>query len=138
MTIGYNTTLRDLIAADTFARWVTAAGTGAKILLCSGTRPGTPGAGTPTILATLTITGALFASTSGNVGTVNTIADVTATGTGTATWGRLVKSDGTTHVLDVSAGLAGSGAELILSTVAIVSSPAATVHVNSMTLTVPG
>jgi hypothetical protein len=64
--------------------------------------------------------------------TLNAIAsDASANATGTASWARIFKSDGTTIVLDCSVGT--SAADIILNTVSIVA--AATVACTSATIT---
>jgi 5-hydroxyisourate hydrolase-like protein (transthyretin family) len=57
--------------------------------------------------------------------------DSSADATGTATWARIVKSDGTTHILDCSVGT--SAADIILNTTSIVAGAA--VAVTSAVLT---
>lgn len=84
----------------------TDAGSGAKFVLMSGTRPATGGAET-TRLVTFTM-GTPFASASVNgVLTVTLPADVTASVTGVATWARLFQADGTTIVADYSVAVSG-------------------------------
>jgi hypothetical protein len=69
-------------------------------------------------LAELTLSATAFAAASNGQKVANAIADdTTADATGTATWGTLVKSDGTTRVQDFSAGT--SGCDLNLNSVAI-------------------
>jgi hypothetical protein len=63
--------------------------------------------------------------------TLNAIASGTAASTGTATWFRIVQTDGSTHVLDGTVGT--SGADLNLNTTSIVSG--ATVSITSFTIT---
>lgn len=104
MALSLSTTLRNnrLDAITTFA------GTSPIIRIYSGTRPATGGTET-TILAECTCSATMAAAASGAVLTFNAVSnDTSANNTGTATWGRLVKSDGTTFVLDFSVSTTGS------------------------------
>jgi hypothetical protein len=95
--------------------------TGASALLriYSGSRPATGGTAT-TLLAELTCNATFAAAASGGVLTLNAITqDSSANATGTATWFRLVKSDGTTFVMDGDVGTSGS--DLNLNTTSLVS-----------------
>lgn len=126
MTTGYNVTLRNaqLDAITTFA------GAGAKLRIYDGTRPATGGTAT-TLLAEF-ILGTPFAPASSAAVLSPTLpSNATAAATGTATWFRVVKADGTTHVLDGSAGT--SATDMILNTASITS--AGTVAVTAWTVT---
>ena len=108
MALGINSTTRSsMLDAIT-----TRAGTSALLRIYDGTRPATGGTAT-TLLAQLTCNATAFAAAaSSGVLTLNAIASsLSAAATGTATWFRIVKSDGTTHVLDgaVSTIAAGTG-----------------------------
>ena len=111
----------------------TAAGASALLRIYSGTRPADPSASiTGTLLGTLTCGSTFAAAASGGVLTLNAITqDSSANATGTATWFRIVKSDGTTHVLDGSVGTSGS--DLNLTTTSIVATQP--VSVTSFTIT---
>ena len=127
MTVGFATAVRNarLDAITTFA------GANAKLRIYNGTRPATGGTAT-TLLAELTCGSSLAAAAAGGVLTFNAItSDTSADATGTATWARIVKSDGTTHVLDCSVGT--SGADINLNTTSIVSG--ASVAVTSAAIT---
>jgi hypothetical protein len=126
MTVGFVTGLRNA-RADAIT---TFAGNSGKLRIYSGTRPATGGTAT-TLLAELTCNATFAPSASGGVLTLNSITSATASATGTASWARLLKSDGTTIVLDCSVGT--SGADINLNTTAIVSG--ATVSVTSAVLT---
>lgn len=65
-----------------------------------------------TLLATLTFGSPAFGSAAASVITANAIASGTAVATGTATFARLYKSDGTTVVMDVAVGTTGAGINL--------------------------
>jgi glutamate synthase domain-containing protein 3 len=71
-----------------------------------------------TLLATMTFGNPAFGAAAAGVITANTIASGTAVATGTATFARLYKSDGTTVVMDVTVGT--SGAAINLNTTSIV------------------
>jgi len=96
---------------------------GGFIRLYNGTRP--TDADTALSGNTLLATGgysnpAFGAADSTGTCTSNAISSETnAPNAGTATFARLFESDGTTVVADVSVGIAGSGAELIVSTLTI-------------------
>lgn len=96
----------------------TSAGASALLRIYDGTRPATGGAAT-TLLAELVCNATFAPAASGGVLTLNAIAqDASANATGTATWFRIVKADGTTFVLDGDVGTSGS--DLNLTTTAIV------------------
>jgi hypothetical protein len=114
MALGYSTTLRNA-RLDAIT---TAVGASGKLRIYSGTRPATGGTVT-TLLAELTLNATFAPAASGGVLTLNAItADASADATGTATWARIVKSDGTTFVMDCSVGT--SGADINLNTTSIV------------------
>ena len=97
----------------------TGAGASALLRIYDGTRPATGGAAT-TLLAELTCNATFAPAASGGVLTLNAITqDSSANATGTATWFRIVKADGTTHVMDGNVGTSGS--DLNLTTTSIVS-----------------
>jgi hypothetical protein len=127
MAIGFAVPVRNarLDAITTFA------GGSALLRLYDGSRPATGGTAT-TLLAELVCNATFAPAASGAVLTLNAIAqDASANATGTATWGRLMKSDGTTHVMDFGVGT--SGQDLNLNTTSIVSG--GPVAVTSATIT---
>ena len=128
MALAFSTALRNA-QADAVT---TAAGSSALLRIYDGTRPAT--GGTPTTkLAELTCNATFAPAASAGVLTLNAItADSSADATGTATWFRLVKSDGTTHVLDGNVGTSGS--DLNLNSTSIVAT--GTVSVSSATITI--
>jgi len=84
------------------------------------------------LLAELTFGNPAFGASVAGVATANAITgDTTADNTGTATWFRALKSDGTTVIFDGSVGT--SGANLNLNSVAI--SAGAAVSVSSFSYT---
>lgn len=127
MTIAYAAPVRNaqLDALTTFT------GTLAKLRFYSGTRPATGGAAT-TLLAELICNATFAPAASGGVLTLNAItSDSAADNTGTATWFRIVKTDGTTHVMDGDVGTSGS--DLNMSSVSFVAG--ATIAVSSFVIT---
>jgi hypothetical protein len=126
MAAGYVVTLRNaqLDAFTTFA------GNSGKLRIYSGTRPATGGAIT-TLLVELTMNATSFPAASSATLTANAITSGTAVATGTASWARLFKSDGTTIVCDL--GVATSAQEVTIATTSIVSG--ATVSCSSMVVT---
>lgn len=127
MALGMNVTLRNNRLDQITAR----AGASALLRIYDGSRPATGGAAT-TLLAELTCNATFAPAAAAGVLTLNAItSDSSANATGTATWCRIVQSDGTTHVFDGSVGT--SGADVNLNTVSIVAS--ATVSVTSATIT---
>lgn len=123
---GYATALRNaqMDAITTFA------GNGAKLRIYDGTRPATGGTAT-TLLAEFTLGSPLASGAASGVLTVTNPSSTTGSASGTATWFRIVKSDGATHVLDGSVGT--SGADLNLNTTTI--SNGVTVSITSFTIT---
>lgn len=114
MTIGMVAGLRnaELDAITTFV------GGTAKIAIFSGTRPATGGTAT-TELARLTCNATFAPAASGGVLTLNSITSANASATGTASWFRMFKTDGTTICFDGDVGTSGS--DLNLNTTSIVS-----------------
>ncbi|MEK9810443.1 MAG: hypothetical protein VW362_08345 [Candidatus Nanopelagicales bacterium] len=99
-----------------------------------GTQPATANTAvsTQTLLAELRWNATAFGSASNGVATANAItSDASANATGTASWFRALKDDGTTAVFDGSVGT--SSADLILNSVSI--SSGAAVSVSSFTYT---
>jgi hypothetical protein len=126
MTIGLATTVRNaMLDAIT-----TQAGASALLRIYDGSRPATGGTATNK-LAELTCSATLGNASSGGVLTLNSITSASALLAGTATWFRLVKSDGVTVILDGSVGT--SGADINLNSTAI--SSGATVSVTSGSIT---
>ena len=97
---------------------ITYAGTGALIKLYTGTQPANANTALSgnTLLVTLTIAGAFGTDSNGTL-TFSTINSGTAVASGTAGFFRIVKSDGTTVVMDGSIGT--SSADLVLNTTTI-------------------
>jgi hypothetical protein len=131
MALGFNVTCRNaMLDAIT-----TAAGSAAKLRIYQGTRPATGGTPT-TLLAELICASPFAAAASSGVLTVGTITqDASADNTDTATWFRIVKSDGTTHVVDGSVTATGGGGDLQLNSTSITAG--GTVSVTSFTITAP-
>lgn len=112
MATGYNVLLRNaqMDAITTFA------GAGAKLRIYNGTRPATGGTAT-TLLAEFTLGSPFGAASSAGTLSPTLPANVVGLASGTATWFRITRADGTTHVLDGDAGT--SGTDLILNTATI-------------------
>jgi hypothetical protein len=107
----------------------TFAGNGAKLRIYDGTRPATGGTAT-NLLAEFTL-GTPFAPAASGASLSPTLpSNTTGSNNGTATWFRIVKADGTTHVIDGSVGT--SGADLNLNTTTISSGVA--VSITSFTI----
>ena len=118
MAVGFVTALRN----SRLDAITTRAGASALLRIYDGSRPATGGTAT-TLLAELVCNATFAPGASAGVLTLNAIAsDSSANATGTATWARIVQSDGSTHVLDCSVGT--SGTDIILNTVSIVSGAA--------------
>ena len=127
MALAYNVAIRNAMLDEI----TTGAGASALLRIYDGSRPATGGTAT-TLLAELTCNATFAAGASSGVLTLNAITqDSSANATGTASWFRIVKSDGTTHVLDGNCGTSGS--ELNLTTLSIVASQP--VSVSSFTIT---
>ena len=127
MALGYNVTLRNNQLDEITAR----AGNAALLRIYSGTRPATGGTAT-TLLAELTCATPFASGAASGVLTWGTVTqDSSANATGTATWFRLVQSDGSTHVMDGDVGTSGS--DLNLTTTSIVSGQP--VSISSATIT---
>ena len=96
----------------------TFAGTTVYIRIYNGSQPAKGGTAT-TLLAELRGNATFAPGATTGVLTLNAItADSSADATGTATWVRLTKTDGTTFIMDGTVGTSGS--DLNLSTVSIV------------------
>ena len=107
MALGFDSTLRNNRLNQITSR----AGGSALLRIYSGSRPATAGAAT-TLLAQLTCNATFAPAASSGVLTLNAISPATsAAATGTATWFRIVQSDGSTFVMDgsVSTVAAGTG-----------------------------
>ena len=114
MALGYLAATRNVML-DAIT---TSAGASALLRIYDGARPATGGAAT-TLLAELVCNATFAPAASAGVLTLNAIAqDASANATGTATWFRIVKADGTTFVMDGNVGISGS--DLNLTTVSIV------------------
>jgi hypothetical protein len=122
-------------SANAAANAVAALCNSGKLRVYSGTQPADANTALSgnTLLAELAFGSTAFGSASAGVATANAITSATAGNTGTATFFRVVESDGSTVVFDGSAGTAS--ADLVLGTTSIVSG--ATVSVSSLTYTQP-
>lgn len=119
-------------AANAAADAACALANSGKLRIFDGAQPATADTAitTQVLLAELTMNSTAFGAAVAGVATANAItSDTSANATGTASWFRLVKSDGTTVLFDGSVGT--SGCNLNLGTTAIVAT--ATVSVASLT-----
>jgi hypothetical protein len=127
------TTKTAVAARNTAIDAVTALANSGKLRIYSGTQPtdaDTALSGN-TLLAELVMNATAFAAASSGSASANAItSDSSADATGTATFFRLFKSDGTTVIMDGAVGT--SGAQLNLNTTSIVT--AAAVSVTSFTI----
>lgn len=126
MAAGYVPTLRNA-RLDAITTFIGASG---KMRIYSGTRPATAGAIT-VLLVELTLNAVFAPGAAAGVLTANAITSGVAVATGTASWARLFKADGTTICIDL--GVATSGMEVTIGTTAIVSG--ATVSCSSLVIT---
>lgn len=129
-----NTQLTNL-AVNTEADALAAQANSGILRIYDGTQPATGDTAitTQNLLAELTMNATAFGASVAGVITANAItADSSADATGTATWFRLFKSDGTTALWDGSVGT--SDANIILNSVSI--SAGAAVSVSSFTHTI--
>jgi hypothetical protein len=108
---------------------------GGYLDIYDGTQPAGPGTAitSQVKLARLTLAATAFGASASGVATANAVTGANALATGTATWFRALKTDGTTAVLDGSVGTAGCN--LNLSTASIISGGA--VACSAWTLTEP-
>lgn len=114
MSAGMSTAVRNarLNAITTYA------GNAALLQIYSGTKPSTGGAiTTQTKLAEFTMGTPFADSASGGSLSLTLPADTVGLANGTAVWARVVKADGTTHVMDLTVGT--SSADVILNTTSI-------------------
>lgn len=133
MALGLSTAIRASIV--NVIRTAIDAGSGAgKLRIYNGVRPSTGGTAT-TLLADITLNDPCASASTDGILTLTVSPqpeDASANATGTATWARFVDS-ADTFVADGSVGLAGSGADVIISSTSIeAGSP---VVVTSATLT---
>lgn len=131
MAIGYATALRNNMLDEITT--LIDAGAGAGLLrIYDGTKPAVCGTAT-TLLAELTMTDPSAGAASGGVWTASSITDDTsANAPGTATWFRIVDSNGVC-VLDGTVTVTSGGGDLELNSVSI--STGQNVAVTSMTIT---
>jgi hypothetical protein len=92
---------------------ITYAGTGSIIRLYDGTQPANANTAisTQTLLVSLTVAGSFGTDSNGTI-TLGSVTSGTAVASSTATFFRIVKSDGTTVVMDGSVGTSGADMNL--------------------------
>jgi hypothetical protein len=98
---------------------ITYAGSGSIIRLYDGSQPANANTAiiAQTLLVSLTIAGGFGTDSNGTI-TLGAVTSGTAVASGTASFFRIVKSDGTTVVMDGSVGTSGSDLNLNTTTVA--------------------
>ena len=98
---------------------ITYAGSGSIIRLYDGTQPtnANTAISTQVLLVSLTISGAFGTDSNGTI-TLGSVTNGTAVASSTATFFRIVKSDGTTVVMDGSVGTSGADMNLNTTTIA--------------------
>lgn len=121
-------------AADAITALVNAGAAGGKLQIRSGTQPAGPDStATGTLLAELTLADPAFGAAAGGVAALaGTPLSVTAVAAGTATWFRILDSDGVARV-DGSVGV--SSADLLVNTTTV--SVGLDVEITDGTLTMP-
>ena len=92
---------------------ITYAGSGSIIRLYDGTQPANANTAisTQTLLVSLTVSGSFGTDSNGTI-TLGSVTSGTAVASSTATFFRIVKSDGTTVVMDGSVGTSGADMNL--------------------------
>ena len=97
---------------------ITYAGSGSIIRLYDGTQPtnANTAISTQTLIVSLTISGSFGTDSNGSI-TLGTVTNGTAVASSTATFFRIVKSDGTTVVMDGSVGTSGADMNLNSTTI---------------------
>lgn len=129
-----NNPKRTNLAANTACDAMAALCNSGYLRIYDGTQPATADTAisTQTLLAELTFAATAFASAVAGVATANAIgSDASANASGTATWFRAFKTDGTTAVFDGTAAI--SGGDLNLG--AVVIGAGTVVAVTDLTLT---
>lgn len=126
MTTGYNVLLRNaqLDAIATFA------GAGALLRVYNGTRPAT--GGTATTKLSEDVLGSPFAPAAASGVLSPTLpSNVVGLAAGTASWFRIVKADGVTHVVDGDVAVSGSDMNITSTTISV----GETIAITSFTIT---
>lgn len=129
-----NNPKRSNVAANAGCDAMAALANSGKLRIYDGSQAATADTaiGAQVLLAELTMNATAFGASALGVATANAItSDSSADNTGTASWFRMLKSDGTTALWDGTVGT--SGADLNLNTVSIVAGAA--VAVTAFTLT---
>lgn len=122
---------------DAVAAAIDAGATGGVLRIYDGARPASADTAVAgqALLAELTFASPAFSVAVDGTATANVItADASANAAGTATWSRVLDSDGTA-LLDLDVGESGSGAALVLNTTEITAS--LPVGVETLSLTAP-
>ena len=129
MALGFPTAVRTALG-DAL---ITYCGSGAILKIFSGSKPAVGGAET-TKLAQLTFSGNIGTTTNGVITLAIPPSDTSADATGTASWARITKADGTTVAIDMTVTATGGGGDLTLDSTSI--TLGGTVAITSGTITV--
>lgn len=128
-----NTQLADA-SANAAANAVTALCNSGSIKFYTGSQPANANTAvtSQTLIATLPLSATAFGTAAAGVATANAITSATAVASGTATWFRVLKSDGTTVVFDGTVGTSGCNINMGSNVI----SSGATVAVSSFTYSI--
>ena len=129
-----NTQLSDL-TANTFVNTLAALANGGKLSILSGSQPANANTAitSQVELVRLTLNATSFGAGTAGVVTAGAITGVAIATSGTASWFRVYKSDGTTVLFDGTVGT--SGTNLVVSTVTFTAG--VTLNITSWTFTLP-
>lgn len=132
------TTKSSTVARNAAADAVCALANTGYVRVYDGTKPADPQTAitSQTLLAELRFGATAFGSAATGVATANAVtSDSSANATGTASWARLLKSDGTTVLWDCDVTATGGGGDITFATVSFVA--AAVIAMTSCTYTQP-
>lgn len=109
------------LANARLSQYATVIGNGGKMEIYSGTDADLTGTANAegTLLAVFTLGSPFAAAPANKVVSPTLPADTVGVSAGTAAWARITKADGSTAVVDLTVGGAGSGKEVILANTAI-------------------
>lgn len=105
MAIRLNDAIRNAMVNSVITGLAGTSGSAGMLRIYSGTQPGTAGGTSGTSLLLVQFSGVSWAAASNGTSGILTAYSGTASTTGTAAWGRLSGSDGTSHVIDGDCGI---------------------------------